>query len=244
MNAHTQDAQLQALFESTTPVYAPPTKRALAWLIDTFLFIILAAILNTILAGYLKTEYRQYYLGLGYGISFALQALWYIPFFEARGGTLGKRLLGITSVSLATLSKPKYSQSLVRSLFAYWPVVIGILLNGSLIFYANAHTSSGEYERDLYESLAHPKEYDMNTEQGVKDYFANLKEENKKMFAHYNSEDKTTFVYNEPVNTNYFLQGMYLIFVFVGAGAAMFSPRKQTWGDRYAGVLVVKKPKK
>lgn len=58
--------------------------------------------------------------------------LFYYPILEATGGTIGKRLLSIRSVSSKTLKTISIGQAYKRSLFLSWPiwVMAGVLILG------------------------------------------------------------------------------------------------------------------
>jgi hypothetical protein len=114
-------------------------ERFIARTIDFALFVIICMLFLNIVNTYFTLD--QDWID-GISISFTLllyygRWVWYYPFFELRGGTLGKRIMGLRTLDINTFHFPKQNQIKIktRMIIKYVNLAYCFLLV-SLIFYS------------------------------------------------------------------------------------------------------------
>lgn len=104
-------------------------QRFAARLIDVIIVSILVWPLSHFLSDKEPSAYNyENYKGMKSVIGILLFYLLYYPILEGSGGTLGKQILSIKSVSADTLKPISFGQSYKRSLLLSWPIFISFIV--------------------------------------------------------------------------------------------------------------------
>lgn len=129
MSATKQDALLEQILHPKIQVGASFIKRVGARLVDQSIFVVFTLLLYFVLLQFNDDKDAVGFIALM--VALAIHMLFYLPFFELKGGTPGKRALRLKSISYLPNNlggNPSVRQVVKRTLFIHWPViVIGIL---------------------------------------------------------------------------------------------------------------------
>lgn len=129
MNTNTQDAVLDNMLHPTMPIAASFGKRIAARLIDQSIFVVFTLLLYFCILPFNDNKDEVGFIALI--IALVVHMIFYLPYFELRGGTPGKKALQLKSISYLNSNlgdRPSAAQVFKRTLFIHWPVIaIGIL---------------------------------------------------------------------------------------------------------------------
>ena len=107
--------------------YAPFYKRFFARIIDILIVYIITYLLAIAYTKGSTTDFLHNPSETDSKANFYCMFLYYLfycPILDSKGGTIGKRILGIQIVSISTFENITLKQAHKRSFFLYWPIVL------------------------------------------------------------------------------------------------------------------------